>query len=206
MLRAAGDPYEHLIGRVALERGKGLAWWAAERNEPAFISDHLLDDPRVEYVPELEEERFQSLLSVPIAARDGTVIGVISAHTEAPREFSQSEVDVLVTSASLVETRVFDRTRALYEGSARDEEVDLGLGERPRRLGVGADHPDHGAVARRDRHAEQGLEALLLELGHVHDARVVEQVVGNERGLVSLGRPPREPTPRSRATLPIEPS
>ena len=102
VLRAAGDPYEHLIGQIALERGKGLAWWAAERNEPAFIPDHLLDDPRVEYVPELEEERFQSLLSVPIAARDGTVIGVISAHTEAPREFSQSEVDFLVTSASLV--------------------------------------------------------------------------------------------------------
>jgi GAF domain-containing protein len=102
VLRAAGDPYEHLIGQVALERGKGLAWWAAERNEPAFIPDHLLDDPRVEYVPELEEERFQSLLSVPIAARDGSVIGVISAHTEAPREFTQSEVDFLVTSASLV--------------------------------------------------------------------------------------------------------
>ena len=102
VLRAAGDPYEHLIGQISLERGKGLAWWAAERNEPAFIPDHLLDDPRVEYVPELEEERFQSLLSVPIAARDGTVIGVISAHTEAPREFTQAEVDFLVTSASLV--------------------------------------------------------------------------------------------------------
>ncbi|RDI76106.1 GAF domain-containing protein [Gaiella occulta] len=102
VLRAAGEPYEHLIGRIVLERGKGLAWWAAQHNEPAFIPDNLLDDPRVEYVPELEEERFQSLLSVPIAARDGTVIGVISAHTEAPREFTQGEVEFLVTSASLV--------------------------------------------------------------------------------------------------------
>ncbi len=117
VLRAAGAPYEHLIGKIALERPKGLAWWAAERNEPAFIPDHLLDDPRVEYVPELEEERFQSLLSVPIAARDGTVIGVISAHTEAPRAFSQTEVDFLVTSASLVagaieNARLYDETRA----------------------------------------------------------------------------------------------
>ena len=89
VLRAAGDPYEGLIGKVSLERGSGLAWWAAERNEPAFIPDNLLDDPRVAYVPELEEERFQSLLSVPIAARDGTVIGVISAHTEAPYAFTR---------------------------------------------------------------------------------------------------------------------
>ena len=102
VLRAAGEPYGHLIGRIALERGRGLAWWAAERNEPAFVPDNLLDDPRVEYVPELEEERFQSLLSVPIAARDGKVIGVISAHTEAPREFTREEVEFLVTSASLV--------------------------------------------------------------------------------------------------------
>jgi signal transduction protein with GAF and PtsI domain len=102
VLRAAGEPYEHLIGEIALERGEGLAWWAAERREPAFIRENLLADPRTKYVPELEEERFQSLLCVPIAARDGGVIGVISAHTEAPREFTQAEVDFLVTSASLV--------------------------------------------------------------------------------------------------------
>ena len=102
VLRAASGPYGHLAGKVALERGEGLAWWAAERREPAFIPENLLADPRVKYVPELEEERFQSLLSVPIVRKDGDVIGVISAHTEAPREFTQEEVDFLVTAASLV--------------------------------------------------------------------------------------------------------
>lgn len=102
VLRAASDPYGHLAGKVELVRGEGLAWWAAERREPAFIQDHLLADPRVKYVPELEEERFQSLLTVPIVRKDGDVIGVISAHTEAPREFSAEEVDFLVTAASLV--------------------------------------------------------------------------------------------------------
>jgi GAF domain-containing protein len=102
VLRAAGDPYEHLIDRIVLERGEGLAWWAAERKEPAFVRENLLADPRSKYVPELEEERFQSLLCVPILARDESVIGVISAHTEAPREFTQAEVDFLVSSASLV--------------------------------------------------------------------------------------------------------
>ena len=102
VLAAASTPYEQFVGEIALERGEGLAWWAAERREPAFIRDHLLDDPRTKYVPELEEERFQSLVSVPIAARDGSLIGVISAHTEAPREFTADEVDFLVSSASLV--------------------------------------------------------------------------------------------------------
>jgi GAF domain-containing protein len=102
VLRAASRPYGHLVGEIALERGEGLAWWVAQRHEPAFIRENALDDPRVKYVPQLEEERFQSLISVPIVAKDGTAIGVISMHTEAPREFSEEEVEFLVSSASLV--------------------------------------------------------------------------------------------------------
>ncbi len=131
VLRAAGDPYEELIGTIALERGNGLAWWAAERNEPAFIPENLLDDPRVAFVPELEEERFQSLLSVPIAARDGSVIGVISAHTEAPYAFTQAEVDFVVTSASLVagaieNARLYDETRARVQRARGDQRARRG--------------------------------------------------------------------------------
>jgi GAF domain-containing protein len=116
VLKAAGAPYARLIGRIALERGEGLAWWAADRGEPAFIREGLLEDPRTKYVPELEEEQFQSLLCVPIVAREGAVIGVISAHTVAPREFTQSEVDFIVSSAALVagaieNARLYEETR-----------------------------------------------------------------------------------------------
>jgi putative methionine-R-sulfoxide reductase with GAF domain len=115
VLRAASDPYSHLAGQIALERGEGIAWWAAEHKEPAFTQE-LLSDPRTKFVPELEEERFQSLLSVPIVARDGSVIGVISLHTEAPREFTPAEVEVLTSSASLVagaieNARLYEETR-----------------------------------------------------------------------------------------------
>jgi GAF domain-containing protein len=115
MLRAVSDPYSHLVGQIALERGEGIAWWAAEHKEPAFTQE-LTSDPRSKFVPELEEEKFQSLLSVPIVARDGSVIGVISLHTEAPREFTDSEVEVLTSSASLVagaieNARLYEETR-----------------------------------------------------------------------------------------------
>jgi len=116
VLRAASPPYERQVGKVALERGESLAWWAAEHGEPAFIRENALDDPRVKYVPELEEERFQSLLAVPIVSRGDEAIGVITAHTVAPREFSDDEADFLVTSASLVagaieNARLFEETR-----------------------------------------------------------------------------------------------
>jgi GAF domain-containing protein len=115
VLKAASDPYSHLVGEIVLERGEGIAWWAAEHKEPTF-TQNAITDPRNKFVPELEEEKFQSLLSVPIVARDGGVIGVISLHTEAPRAFTDAEVDFLVSSASLVagaiqNARLFEETR-----------------------------------------------------------------------------------------------
>jgi GAF domain/PucR C-terminal helix-turn-helix domain/GGDEF-like domain len=116
VLKAASEPYAHLVDGIVLMRGEGLAWWAIEHTEPAFIPDNALEDPRNKHVPELEEERFQSLVSVPITSRDGTPIGAITLHTVAPREFTQPEVDVLVSSAHLVagaieNARLFEETR-----------------------------------------------------------------------------------------------
>ena len=116
VLRAAPPPYDRHAGKVTLERGESLAWWAVEHGEPAFIRDNALADPRVKYVRELEEEQFQSLLAVPIVGRTGEAIGAITAHTEAPREFTDDEVDFVVTSASLVanaieNARLYEETR-----------------------------------------------------------------------------------------------
>jgi GAF domain-containing protein len=116
ILKAASEPYAECVGRIALDRGEGLAWWVAERKKPAFIRDNALADSRVKYVPELEEERFQSLVSVPILGKDRALIGVISMHTEAPREFTEDEVEFLVSSASLLagaieNARLYEETR-----------------------------------------------------------------------------------------------
>ena len=102
VLRAASDPYAELAGRIELKQGEGLAWWALERGEAAFIREGALDDPRVKYVPELEEERFQSLVAVPLIGKRGDRIGAITLHTEAPREFTDAEVEFLVSSGSLL--------------------------------------------------------------------------------------------------------
>jgi GAF domain-containing protein len=117
VLRAAPEPYGRLVGSIALERGEGLAWWAAERREPAFIPDEALSDPRFKYVPELSEDKFQSLVSIPILARSGEAIGVVSLHTEAPREFTPHEVEFLVSSASLVAGAI--ENARLYEQARR---------------------------------------------------------------------------------------
>jgi GAF domain-containing protein len=137
VLRAASDPYAHLTGEIVLERGEGLAWWAAERREPAFIRENAAEDPRFKYFPELEEERFQSLVSVPIPARDGGVVGVITLHTEAPREFTDREVEFLVSSATLVAGAI-ENARLYEESRRRVEELEhlTALGEAVARAGT----------------------------------------------------------------------
>jgi hypothetical protein len=116
VLRAASAPYAELVGQIELEQGEGLAWWALDRREGAFIRDHALDDPRVKYVPELEEERFESLVAVPLLGKRGDPIGAITLHTDAPREFTDAEVEFLISGASLLagaieNARLYDETR-----------------------------------------------------------------------------------------------
>lgn len=131
VLRAASEPYAHLVGTIELRRGEGLAWWSVERGEPAFIRDDALSDPRFKYVPELAEERFQSLVSVPVVGREGAAIGVISLHTEAPREFTEKEVEFLVSSSSLVAAAIENaRLHADTRRRVRQLELLNRLGER----------------------------------------------------------------------------
>lgn len=101
-LRAASPVFAHLVGDVEFGMDEGLTGWVARENRPAFIRENALDDPRTNYVRELREEDFQSMVAVPISARHGEVIGVIVLHTQAPREFDDSTLNVLVHAAPLV--------------------------------------------------------------------------------------------------------
>ncbi|HEX4564107.1 MAG TPA: GAF domain-containing protein, partial [Solirubrobacteraceae bacterium] len=101
-IRAASQVFSDAVGNVRLSLDEGLTGWVARHRTPEFIRDHAMDDPRMKYVPLLEEERFQSMLAVPILARAGHTLGVIVLHTEAPHEFAEDTLKLLVHIASLV--------------------------------------------------------------------------------------------------------
>jgi sugar diacid utilization regulator/GAF domain-containing protein len=116
-LRASSAPYEHLAGAISMGPGEGLAGWVAKTRRSAFITEGALQDPRMKYFPEFEEERFQSLVSVPMFGRGGDVMGVISLHAEAPHEFVRADLDFLEHTASLIagaveNARLYDDTAA----------------------------------------------------------------------------------------------
>ena len=118
VLRSSSAPYEHLAGVTSMDRSEGLAGWVARTRRSAFINEGALEDPRVKYFPEFEEERFQSLVSVPMFGRDAKVMGVISLHAEAPHEFVRADLDLLEHTASLIAGAV-ENARLYEEAAAR---------------------------------------------------------------------------------------
>ena len=67
-LRAASPRYAHLVGEIGFGLEEGLTGWVARSKTPEFIREDAMKDPRMKYVPELEEERFQSMVAVPVCA------------------------------------------------------------------------------------------------------------------------------------------
>jgi GAF domain-containing protein len=117
LLRAASPRYSHLVGTLGWSLDEGLTGWVARTKTPEFIRENALEDPRMKYVPELEEERFQSMVAVPVLARDGDVLGVVVLHTQAPREFDAGVLNFLVHTASLAAGAI--ENAKLYEGTRR---------------------------------------------------------------------------------------
>jgi GAF domain-containing protein len=117
VLRAASPRYAELVGKLEWGLEEGLTGWVARTKTPEFIRERALEDPRMKFVPELDEERFQSMVAVPILARDGDVIGVVVLHTEAPREFDHDVLNFLVHTASLVAGAI--ENAQLYEETRR---------------------------------------------------------------------------------------
>ena len=120
-LRAASSRYSPFVGKVSLGVDEGLAGWVARTKTPEFIPEDAMADPRMKYVAELEEERFQSIVAVPILAKSGDVIGVVVLHTAAPREFDDDVLNFLVHTASLVAGAI--ENAQLYEEASRRVEA-----------------------------------------------------------------------------------
>lgn len=115
-IRAASPVFARAVGKVQFSVQEGLTGWVARNQTPRFIRDQAMDDPRMKYIPMLEEERFQSMVAVPVLSRTGPTIGVIVLHNEAPHEFTEETVKLLVHIASLVSgaienAQLYDRER-----------------------------------------------------------------------------------------------
>lgn len=99
-LKAASGLPQDTSQFIQLEIGTGITGWVAEHHQTLALSD-AHNDPRFVYFPEIEEELFKSMLSVPILVEEHC-IGVINIHNKQERVYTQLEIVMMETIASQV--------------------------------------------------------------------------------------------------------
>ena len=83
-----------LIGawNYSAETARSAVRWFAAQRAPLAVPD-VRAEPRFTWVPNLDQERFRSMLSVPIVSHD-RVIGVMNVQTTDVHEFLPPEVEL----------------------------------------------------------------------------------------------------------------
>ncbi len=114
VLKASTGLAAEAVGQGRLRLGEGLTGWAAEHGEPTASADAQAD-PRFKYVPGTDEDRFRSLLAVPLAT-GGKVVGAINVQTTNTHEYGEDEIELLsiiadLASGALEKARLHDSMR-----------------------------------------------------------------------------------------------
>ncbi len=88
------------VHNTRMQRSEGLIGRCAEIAVPINEPDAQLH-PAFSYRPETGEEIYHSMLAVPVL-RGGTVLGVLAVQNRTRREYSDEDVEVLLTTAMVV--------------------------------------------------------------------------------------------------------
>jgi GAF domain-containing protein len=161
-IRAASPVFSEAVGQVRFSVQEGLTGWVARHRTPEFIRERAMDDPRMKYVPLLQEERFQSMVAVPILARAGETIGVIVLHTQAPHEFNEDTLKLLVHIASLVSGAI--ENAQLYDRERRRVDALTGLSRLAQEVAAAGDAAALGDVVARGTRELLGAQFCRLYL------------------------------------------
>ena len=117
VLRASfGTRVEDMTRVPKMRPGEGITGTAAEERAPVMIAREAHLDPRFKRFPNLREEHYQSILAVPILARE-RLEGALNVRTETPREFSREEIDLLMAIAGQVAQAI--ENAKLYDHAQR---------------------------------------------------------------------------------------
>jgi phosphotransferase system, enzyme I, PtsP len=118
-LRATRGLNPQAVGRMKIRVGQGVAGRALDERKTIAVPDVRLD-PRVHAFPYSGEQRFRSLVAVPLLVR-GEPVGVLTARTARVRQFPKEQLELLEMIAAQVGSIVLNARlldRALREASA----------------------------------------------------------------------------------------
>jgi signal transduction histidine kinase len=103
------------IGRVRLGLGEGVTGWVGQNRKPLVVRD-TSKDKRFIWVKGLDQERFVSMLSVPVIAGD-RLVGVVNVQTERKHVFTDDEIAFLEAIGGHI-SGIVERSSLLNELSA----------------------------------------------------------------------------------------
>ena len=117
VLRAThGTRVEEMTRVPKLRPGEGITGVAARERAPVMLPGQAHLDPRFKAFPNLPEDEYESILAVPILARE-TLEGALNLRTRKPREFTPAEIGLLLAIAAQV-GQTIEHAR-LYEAAQR---------------------------------------------------------------------------------------
>src|SRR6476660_4423323 len=96
VLRAThGTRIEDATSAPRMRRGVGITGVAAAERRPIMLASGAHLDPRFKAFPNLREDEYESILAVPILARE-VLEGALNVRTRAPRAFTEAEIALLI--------------------------------------------------------------------------------------------------------------
>jgi DNA-binding PucR family transcriptional regulator/putative methionine-R-sulfoxide reductase with GAF domain len=100
LLTATNGLNENMVGKVRMRVGEGITGWVAETRRPSVVPD-VSKEPHWKWVSGLDEDRFHSMLSVPIESGP-RLVGVLNVQSTERREFNAGDIDFLRAIAGQV--------------------------------------------------------------------------------------------------------
>ena len=117
VLRAThGSRVEEMTRTPRMRPGEGITGVAAAERAPVMIPAQAHLDPRFKLFANLPEDEYESILAVPILARE-KLEGALNVRTREPRAFTDDEIELLVAIASQVAQTI--EHAKLYAGAQR---------------------------------------------------------------------------------------
>jgi len=123
ILRAThGTRVEEMTRTPRMKPGDGITGTAAADRSPIMIAAQAHLDERFKAFPNLPEDQYESILAVPILARE-KLAGALNVRTVEPREFSDAEIDLLVAIAAQV-AQTIEHAKLYADAQARVAELE----------------------------------------------------------------------------------
>ncbi len=123
VLRAThGTRVEEMTRRPRMRPGEGITGTAAAERAPVMLPAQAHLDERFKAFQNLPEDEYESILAVPILARE-KLAGALNVRTRLPREFSGPEIELLLAIAAQV-AQTIEHAKLYAEAQRRVGELE----------------------------------------------------------------------------------